>query len=43
VLPPVHRDPFDRMIVAQGIADQMTVMTSNPVFKRYKSVRVIDA
>jgi len=43
VLPPLHRDPFDRMIAAQGIADQMTVMTSEAVFKRYKGVRVIDA
>jgi PIN domain nuclease of toxin-antitoxin system len=43
VLPPVHRDPFDRMIAAQGIADRMSVMTSDPVFKRYKGVRVIEA
>jgi PIN domain nuclease of toxin-antitoxin system len=40
---PVHRDPFDRMIVGQSIADRMTVMTSDPVFKRYKGVRLIDA
>ncbi len=42
-LPPVHRDPFDRMIVGQGIVDRMTVMTSDPIFKRYKAVRLLDA
>jgi PIN domain nuclease of toxin-antitoxin system len=42
-LPPVHRDPFDRMILGQSIADRMSVMTSDPVFKRYKGVRLIDA
>ena len=31
------------MIAAQGIADRMSVMTSDPVFKRYKGVRVIEA
>ena len=26
-LPPLHRDPFDRMIVAQALADDLTVVT----------------
>lgn len=42
-LPLVHRDPFDRMIIGQGIVDRMTVMTSDPIFKRYKAVRLLDA
>ena len=42
-LPAVHRDPFDRMIVGQSIADRMIVMTSDPVFKRYPGVRLIGA
>lgn len=42
-LPPVHRDPFDRMIAGQAIVDGMTVMTSDPIFKRYKGVRLLDA
>ena len=42
-LPLVHRDPFDRMIAGQAIVDRMTVMTSDPVFKRYNGVRVLDA
>jgi PIN domain nuclease of toxin-antitoxin system len=42
-LPLVHRDPFDRIIAGQAIADRMTVMTSDPMFKRYKGLRVLDA
>ena len=42
-LPAVHRDPFDRMIVGQSIADRMIVMTSDPIFKRYPGVRLIGA
>ena len=42
-LPPEHRDPFDRMIVGQSLADRMIVMTSDPIFKRYAGVRLIDA
>ena len=42
-LPAVHRDPFDRMIVGQSIADRMIVMTSDPIFKRYPGVRLMGA
>jgi len=39
-LPSVHRDPFDRMLVAQAITEGMTVITVDPVFSDYP-VRVI--
>jgi PIN domain nuclease of toxin-antitoxin system len=26
-LPPLHRDPFDRMLVAQALADDLTLVT----------------
>ena len=42
-LPPVHRDPFDRMIAGQAMADGLTVMTSDPVFTRYEGLLVIAA
>lgn len=42
-LPPVHRDPFDRMIAGQAIADRLTLMTSDPIFKRYEGLRVLGA
>jgi len=41
-LPLLHRDPFDRMLVAQALADDLTVLTADPVFARY-GVRVADA
>jgi PIN domain nuclease of toxin-antitoxin system len=34
-LRPVHRDPFDRMIVAQALVEGMAVMTVDPVVARY--------
>ena len=34
-LPPVHKDPFDRLIVAQGLHDGSTLVTSDAVLKRY--------
>ena len=34
-LPPHHRDPFDRMLIAQAIADGATVVTHDPSFKLY--------
>lgn len=34
-LPRVHRDPFDRMLAAQALADGLTVVTADPVFSRY--------
>jgi len=41
-LPLHHRDPFDRMLVAQALSDDLTVLTADPVFARY-GVRVVDA
>jgi PIN domain nuclease of toxin-antitoxin system len=35
-----HRDPFDRMLIAQGIEEDCPVITANPVFKQYP-IRVI--
>lgn len=34
-LPRVHRDPFDRMLVAQAQVDALTLVTRDPVFARY--------
>jgi len=30
-----HRDPFDRLIVAQGISERLPVATNDPSFSRY--------
>jgi len=34
-LPPHHRDPFDRMLVAQAAVEDLTLVTRDPVFARY--------
>lgn len=41
-LPALHRDPFDRMLVAQARTENLTVVTSDPVFTGYQ-VPVISA
>lgn len=41
-LPPIHRDPFDRMLVAQSIAEPLTLLTNDAVLARYwDGVRVV--
>jgi PIN domain nuclease of toxin-antitoxin system len=34
-LPMHHRDPFDRMIIAQAKLEGLRIVTHDPVFKRY--------
>ena len=41
-LPPHHRDPFDRMLVAQAAVEELTMVTRDPVFARY-GVALIEA
>ncbi len=31
-----HKDPFDRMIIAQASIENLTVITSDLIFKRYE-------
>jgi PIN domain nuclease of toxin-antitoxin system len=35
-LPDHHRDPFDRMLIAQANVEGMTLLTSDRVFGKYK-------
>jgi PIN domain nuclease of toxin-antitoxin system len=39
-LPFHHRDPFDRLIIAQGLTEQIPVITKDKAFSRY-SVQLI--
>ena len=39
-LPPLHRDPFDRMLIAQAIAGSLAIVTPDPLITQYP-VRVI--
>jgi PIN domain nuclease of toxin-antitoxin system len=34
-LPAVHRDPFDRLLVAQSLAEPMTLLTNDGVLRGY--------
>jgi len=34
-LPPHHGDPFDRMLIAQALAEGLTLVTRDTVFERY--------
>ena len=34
-LPLHHHDPFDRMIIAQALAEEMVVLTADRLFKKY--------
>jgi PIN domain nuclease of toxin-antitoxin system len=30
-----HRDPFDRMLIAQSIEEDLPIITADPMFKKY--------
>jgi PIN domain nuclease of toxin-antitoxin system len=34
-LPPLHKDPFDRILVAQSIVEGITLLTSDPRVAQY--------
>lgn len=34
-LSPLHQDPFDRMLIAQAIQEELTLITHDPKFKNY--------
>ena len=34
-LPPHHPDPFDRLLIAQAVAENLRIVTADPQFERY--------
>jgi PIN domain nuclease of toxin-antitoxin system len=34
-LPPIHKDPFDRLLVAQAAVEGITLLTNDPVVAQY--------
>jgi PIN domain nuclease of toxin-antitoxin system len=34
-LPHIHRDPFDRLIIAQAVAEDLAILTSDPQIMTY--------
>ena len=39
-LPMHHRDPFDRMLIAQGLIEGLPIVTPDSIFDRYGTKRV---
>lgn len=39
-LPLHHRDPFDRLLIAQAMAERLTLITSGQIFAQYKSLKL---
>ncbi|HTT33713.1 MAG TPA: type II toxin-antitoxin system VapC family toxin [Methylomirabilota bacterium] len=42
LLPGPHRDPFDRVLIAQSQAENLPIISSDPVFDAYKLRRLWD-
>jgi PIN domain nuclease of toxin-antitoxin system len=34
-LPPIHKDPFDRLLVAQSMVEGITLLTTDPLVAQY--------
>ena len=39
-LPQHHRDPFDRLLIAQAVSESVSIVTADPEFSKY-SVNVV--
>ncbi len=40
-LPPFHRDPFDRMLVAQALEEELVLITRDPLVQQYSAPTVL--
>ena len=40
-LEPIHRDPFDRMLIAQAMVNDLTLITVDKNITRYKDVKIL--
>jgi PIN domain nuclease of toxin-antitoxin system len=38
-LPPIHKDPFDRVLIAQATVEDFTLLTTDGEIPRYASER----
>lgn len=39
-LPPIHNDPFDRLLAAQAICERATIVSADKVFDAYALTRI---
>ncbi len=40
-LPPIHRDPFDRLLVAQAMYEPLQLLTTDAMLARYSDIVVV--
>lgn len=40
-LPPIHKDPFDRMLIAQAMAEDLVLVTTDQDIRKYASQRLV--
>lgn len=39
-LPRIHKDPFDRILIAQAVTEDMTIVTNEELFAAYGAARL---
>ena len=40
-LPDIHKDPFDRMLIAQARTEDMSLVTCDALIRSYPAVRIV--
>ena len=40
-LPPIHKDPFDRMLIAQVLTENFTIATNDSLIQQYPGIQTI--
>jgi PIN domain nuclease of toxin-antitoxin system len=43
LLPLHHRDPFDRLMIAQAMVEDLTIITSDTIFRLYTGLKLLAA
>ena len=40
-LPEIHKDPFDRLLIAQSIIEKLPLITNDKIIKKYSDIELI--
>lgn len=43
LLPPIHHDPFDRLLIAQAKVEDMTLITRDQKIMKYPGIHILEA
>lgn len=43
LLPPIHQDPFDRLLIAQARVEEMTLITRDQKIMKYPDIHILEA